>query len=527
MESTIALKLKALNYSVEMASMINLFMIDLSDEVITLEEFIQVINLLNEKGIIITKPSEQKIIDNGFLFVKKQIDEMETLGELDAYIEKPLRINSKGAALRIKYLKSIDEPFKTPDGKYSSIPFSKRKFEAKYGVVDLEKFKDESSSLENEPMTIELAPIEPSLISESPSAQSGTEDNNQVELSLMDDTSASLSSADMVVSFPEVSYLVDLTDEGKTPTDLFKEENELSIENNPILDSEPVEEIISFPDSVVTVQEPITEPVAEEIIEDKAADEFKESIEAALNSDIVENIEPKIEPETVPATELETEPVVKEDKQEPDFALSNDSVENFEQVTEPETVPTTEIETEPITEPVVEETNQVENKTFADDFKKEIEAEVEMALSDSTHEATADESAQIEPETAESIKDEPQEDNEKPKVLAEDVDPLEEILSKPQTIGLNDDMFDRYEKLSDSISHILVSVYGVDEVNDSITDNLIKLVTNEIEDDRVVLYLSITYGKNVSEQEQQRLKSAIEEELEYTNIMDIDLGRAA
>lgn len=106
------------------------------------------------------------------------------------------------------------------------------------------------------------------------------------------------------------------------------------------------------------------------------------------------------------------------------------------------------------------------------------------------------------------------------------MDPIEEILSKPQTIGLNDETFERYEKLAESVRHILVSVYGIEEINNSITDNLVKLVTNEIADDSLVLYKAITFGKNITDEEVKRLRSAISEELEYTNILELDMGMA-
>lgn len=104
-------------------------------------------------------------------------------------------------------------------------------------------------------------------------------------------------------------------------------------------------------------------------------------------------------------------------------------------------------------------------------------------------------------------------------------DPISFILSKPQTIALNDDTFERYDRLSDNIRQILYKVYGIEEINDNIIDNLIKLVTNEIPDDERVIYSSMTYGKTVSEEEANQLRNAIKEELDYTNIMNLNLGR--
>jgi len=295
MESNIALKLKALNYSKEVAPMINKFVASLSDDVISLEELAQIINYLSEKGISIKRPSEQKAVAGGFSFVQKQVEEMERIGELGAYVEDPVRINSKGAVKRIQYLRSIDEPYKTPEGKYSKIPFRKKAFEAKYGV----------------------------------------------------------------------DYL------------------NMTFSNEPVV-------------------APVVEPE-------------KHKITLVISAPVNENM----------------------------VSSSN--------------------------------AGEVANVTMATEF----------------------------------------------------ISPLDEILSKPQTIGLNDETFDRYERLADAIRHVMVSVYGIEEINDSITDNLIKLVTNEVMDDSMVMYYAITYGKTISPEEETRLKAAISEELEYTSILDIDLGRAA
>jgi hypothetical protein len=105
------------------------------------------------------------------------------------------------------------------------------------------------------------------------------------------------------------------------------------------------------------------------------------------------------------------------------------------------------------------------------------------------------------------------------------VDPISYILSNPQTIALNDDTFERYDRLSDNIRQILYKVYGIEEINDNIIDNLIKLVTNEIPDDEKVIFSAMTYGKTISEEEANQLISAIREELDYTNIMNLNLGR--
>lgn len=304
MESTIAKKIQLLNYEQDKYPMINKFMISLSDELLTYEEMEAIVNYLASKGIALTKPSQQSVLLNGLDFIKMQVEKMESLGCLGAYVEDPARINVKSAAQRIEYLNSIGEPVVTAEGKFVKALFSKRAFENKYGI----------------------------------------------------------------------NYA------------------------NPVQSVEPVQDI-----AVIT-------PIVEESV--------TSWIEPAP---IVE--EPIIE---APTTEVYEEAYIPNEEMEPQFS-----------------------------------------------------------------------------------------------------DPIDEILSKPQTIGLNDETFERYEKLAESIRHVMVSVYGIEEINNSITDNLVKLVTNEIMDDSMVMFKAITYGKNITDEEVKRLRNTISEELEYTSILELDMGMAA
>lgn len=104
---------------------------------------------------------------------------------------------------------------------------------------------------------------------------------------------------------------------------------------------------------------------------------------------------------------------------------------------------------------------------------------------------------------------------------------VNEILSKPQTIALNDVAFDRYLRLEESIKNVMITVYGINEVSETIINNLIKLVTAEFGDDQKVIFASITYGKTLSPEEEQKILNAIDEELSYTGIMDLNLGGMA
>ena len=279
----IAAKLKLLNCSEEMYPIAYKHIASLN--AVSLEELNSILSFMIEKGIItyesdkiLLAPENFNILCNGLETIKERVAEMERIGEIDALKEKPGRINSKSAVSRLEYLKSIDEPYKTPEGKYSKVPFTLREFQRKYDMTQ--------------------------------SAQ-----------------------------------------------------NIINIENN-------------------------VEPMLSEVVSPEVTDKVKAEV-------------------------------------------YDEKIKN----------------------------------------------------------------------------------------------PFEEILSNPQTIGLNDETFDRYERLADSIKHVMVSVYDVEEVNDTITDNLIKLVTNEIMDDSEVMYYAITYGKNISDEEAERIKNCIHEELEYTSILDINLGR--
>lgn len=306
MESNIAKKLQLLNYEQDKYPMINKFMITLSDELISLEETEQIIAYLATKGIVLNKPSQQNVMLNGLDFIISQVEKMESLGALGAYIEDPSRINCKSAAQRVEYLLSQGESIATPEGKYSKLPFRKRAFESKYGIA-----------------YIEPAPV---------------------------------LNSDVI---------------------------------NPEMDT------------------PIIEPV-------------------------------------VPS--WSEEPVIV------DKIVAENSLSGLEETVIPE-------------EEVVTFTN-----------------------------------------------------------------PIDEILSKPQTIGLNDETFERYEKLAESIRRILVSVYGIEEINESITDNLIKLITSDVNHEmrnNDIMYYAITWGKTITDEEIRRLNIAITEELEYTSILELDMGRVA
>lgn len=306
MEKSIAEKIKLLNYESDKFPMLNKFMVSVS--LMDSMEMERILAYLQSKGIIISKPSQQNVLLNSFDFIQNQVESMEKLGALGAYVEDPSRINCKSAVARVEYLQKNGIPIVSPEGKFLKIIFKKREFEAKYGLDYLQTHTEAKVEVASEPI---------------------------------------------VVSVPEV------------------------------------------PANII------------------------------------------------------------------DDSVLNSVVEDW----------------------------------YTETTVKEAEEAVEVTYEDPDMVVYAN--------------------------------PIEEILSKPQTIGLNDETFERYEKLSDGIRHVMVSVYNIEEINDSITDNLIKLVTNEVDDDSLVMYYAITYGKTITDEEVKRLKSAISEELEYTSILELDMRVAA
>lgn len=327
----IASKIKALNFPDELKIVLDKFMICLSDSIVSLEEMVHILNYLGEKGISL-RPSHIKIFANGFSYIHDVVEEMEALGELQAFVEDPNRINSKGAIKRLKWMMARGYEYKSEEGKYAKTVFSSRAFEGQYGLVDLDALTVTNAD--------EQKTIEPELTPGDPLT-------------------------------PDVP-LKEMT----TPILEEKQDEKIVLE----LDANPLDLVADFGNNPVSAKE--------------------------------------------------------------------------------------------------DEVNSVIDYTAAE-------------VTDNFN------------------------------------NPYEEILSKPQTIALNDETFDRYEKLSESIRHILVSVYNISEVNDAITDRLIKLVTNGVDNDYDVVFYAITYGKSVDDIEAQRLKEAIAEELEYTSILDLDIAGVA
>lgn len=456
----VASKIKALNFPEETYPTIPKFILSLSDECVTLEELVRIVNYLYEKGISL-RPSQIKVLANGFSYIEKTVDEMERLGELDAFIEDPNRINSKDVLNRLKYLKSIHAEYKK-DGKYAKALFSKRIFKAQYGEIDFAALDLDSLNLS---------------------------DASNAQTYYNEDFAAYQSE--------EISPLA------------FSDEKEDTIVVNPV-----------WPELDTSVRDAYG-TVSEERAEDyDPASLLSEEVGegTAYYDDIKKNMD-KHSAETDPYQD-EYAPIpyiASEDLENPQIVYAfADSYQDDYQSGQQESMLASDDALSKASEDVQEDSKASNLEGLSPEETNGF-AEIEAAFNDAdSKESITEEKA---PKT--------QVDLTNSAVSTSFSNPYEEILSKPQTIGLNDETFERYEKLAENIRHVLVSVYNIDEVNDTITDNLIKLITNGVEKDSEVIYYAITFGKMISEEEAQRLRSAIEEELEYTNILDINLEVAA
>ena len=345
----IAQKINALDYSEEMMATLPKFLGTLvaknpatGEDIVSEQEVIQIVDYLKGKGISL-RPAHLKVLANGFSYIKKAVEALEKIGELKLYIDDPTRITSKETVDRILYLRQHNIEYKSPEGKYSKLVYSKKAFEQEFGVMDLaaERAKNKSDKKVAKPVE---------------------------------------------------------TKEEKMPK--AKEKAQAS------------------QDMLISVTSPT-------ISEDKKPQENKGPV-----------------------------------------AITNDEVSQY---------------------------------TGALDL-----AGLEASFNSSN------------------------ETKEKPVTPMEN--PYDEILSKPQSAALNDETFARFENLSDSVRRVLITVYNTPEISETISDNVIKLITAGIASDSDVMYYAISHGKKITPEEAEQLRKAIDEELEYIKIFDLDTesqGRAA
>ena len=110
-----------------------------------------------------------------------------------------------------------------------------------------------------------------------------------------------------------------------------------------------------------------------------------------------------------------------------------------------------------------------------------------------------------------------------PSSEVEDVNPYVMALSKEQTIRLDDEMLARFEDLTAHLKNVLITLGYSDEIDGTKSDNLIKLLTSGVTEEREILYYTLTYNKNLTDEEKVSIYKAIDNELKLTNNGELSL----
>lgn len=105
----------------------------------------------------------------------------------------------------------------------------------------------------------------------------------------------------------------------------------------------------------------------------------------------------------------------------------------------------------------------------------------------------------------------------------EEINPYVMALSKEQTIRLDDEMLARFEDLTVHLKNVLITLGYSDEIDGTKSDNLIKLLTSGVTEKREILYYTLTYNKNLTDEEKVSIYKAIDNELKLTNNGELSL----
>ena len=105
----------------------------------------------------------------------------------------------------------------------------------------------------------------------------------------------------------------------------------------------------------------------------------------------------------------------------------------------------------------------------------------------------------------------------------EEINPYVMALSKEQTIRLDDEMLAKFEDLTAHLKNVLITLGYSDEIDGTKSDNLIKLLTSGITEEREILYYTLTYNKNLTNEEKVSIYKAIDNELKLTNNGELSL----
>ena len=105
----------------------------------------------------------------------------------------------------------------------------------------------------------------------------------------------------------------------------------------------------------------------------------------------------------------------------------------------------------------------------------------------------------------------------------EEINPYVMALSKEQTIRLDDEMLARFEDLTAHLKNVLITLGYSDEIDGTKSDNLIKLLTSGVTEKKEILYYTLTYNKNLTDEEKVSIYKAIDNELKLTNNGELSL----
>ena len=179
-------------------------------------------------------------------------------------------------------------------------------------------------------------------------------------------------------------------------------------------------------------------------------------------------------------------------------------------------------------ENVVKEETISQTNTSLDDLS----SEVEKAMNTITAEPIVENPVKdVEPiETHVEVASEPINDSPVQEVTSvnnpsetEEINPYVMALSKEQTIRLDDEMLARFEDLTAHLKNVLITLGYSDEIDGTKSDNLIKLLTSGVTEKREILYYTLTYNKNLTDEEKVSIYKAIDNELKLTNNGELSL----
>lgn len=117
--------------------------------------------------------------------------------------------------------------------------------------------------------------------------------------------------------------------------------------------------------------------------------------------------------------------------------------------------------------------------------------------------------------------------NETEKNVETETNPYLLALLKDQTIRLTDEMLAKYEDLSLHLRHVLEALNYGSEIDGTKSDNMIKLLASGITDEREIIYYTLTFKKNLTDEEKVKIYKAIDTELKLVQEESMNNVRSA